>query len=292
MTTVSVLLTCHERVERTLACLTRLEAQQLPSEVHLRTFLVDAASADGTAQAVRTRFPEVTVIERGADLFWNGGMRVAMAAAYNEDPDAYLWLNDDVELDADAIERLLAAWSDRATAGTPATIVVGSTRDPRSGVTTYGGVVRPDPRRRPLRFDLVEPGDTAAPVDTMNGNCVLIPRDVVTRIGSLAAAYTHGMGDFDFGLRARLAGGEVWVAPGTVATCSRNAAPARAGDLASLKRQLTSPTGGLPPAEWRTFAQRWGGPLWPLFAASPYVRAMADLLARRAASLTGTGRRR
>jgi GT2 family glycosyltransferase len=146
--TVAVLLTCHDRVERTTACLASLRAQSERSEAELQVVLVDAGSSDGTADTVEERFPEVTVLRRGPELFWNGGMRVALAHAYESDPELYLWLNDDVELDPDAIATLLATHGDLVATRSAPCIVVGSTRDPESGVLTYGGVVRPD-RRRP-----------------------------------------------------------------------------------------------------------------------------------------------
>lgn len=270
MTTIAVLLTCHERIERTLTCLAALEAQQGVDEVTFEVIVVDAGSRDGTADAVEARFPQATVLRRGDELFWNGGMRVALGHAVTLDPDHYLWLNDDVDLDSDAVARLLAAHRQlRAERAAPC-IVVGSTRDTSSGELTYGGVDRPD-RRRPLHYELVQP-DRLRRVETMNGNCVLVPREIVGAIGNLAAAYTHGMGDYDYGHRAELAGGEVWVTPGTIGTCDRNPPRPQAGSLAEHRRRVVGATTGLPPGEWFTFALRWAGPLWPLYAVSPYVR--------------------
>jgi GT2 family glycosyltransferase len=277
---IAVLLTCHDRVARTTACLASLREQSHTSGARLEVVLVDAGSSDGTADTVAQRFPEVTVLRRGPELFWNGGMRVALAHAYESDPELYLWLNDDVELDADAVASLLATREDLLVARSAPCIVVGSTRDPSSGALTYGGVVRPD-RRRPLHYERVEPRDRPVEAETMNGNCVLIPREVVARIGNLAAAYTHGMGDYDYGHRATRAGAEVWIAPGTIGTCSRNPARRPADSFEAHRRRATSPTGGLPPSEWFTFARRWAGPLWPLYAASPYVRQFARWVRQR-----------
>jgi GT2 family glycosyltransferase len=276
---VTALLTSHNRVARTTSCLRAL-VSQARAICSLDVVLVDAGSTDGTAAAVRREFPVVRVLERGPELFWNGGMREAFAHAYQGDPDLYLWLNDDVELDVDALSRLLDCHRGLVEEGAPPSIVVGSTRDPDSAAPTYGGVVRPSPWR-PLSYELVAPGEARLPAETMNGNCVLVPRDVVARIGSLAAVYTHGMGDYDYGHRAVRAGCEVWVAPGTIGTCSRNPPAERAETLTQQGRKLISPRGGLPPSEWFTFARRWAGPLWPLFAVSPYVRRLARWALRR-----------
>jgi GT2 family glycosyltransferase len=279
MLRVAVLLTCHNRAMRTVACLDTLTRQTGMDRVALDVVVVDAGSTDGTRAAVMQQFPEVTILDRGPELFWNGGMREAMSHAYQWDPDLYLWLNDDVELDRDAVTRLLTCHRELVDAGAPPCLVVGSTRDPDSAAPTYGGVVRTS-RWRPLRYELVLPGQTRLRVETMNGNCVLVPREVVSRIGNLAAVYTHGMGDFDYGHRAVRAGCEVWIVPGTVGTCSRNAPVKRASTLREYRQRSTSPTGGLPLSEWSVFARR-AGPLWPVYAVSPYIRRFVRWFARR-----------
>jgi GT2 family glycosyltransferase len=277
---ISALLTCHNRAEKTVSCLRSIYAAADDRNYTLDVVVVNAGSTDGTSDAIRENHPQTTLIERGPELFWNGGMRVAIARAYELDPDLYLWLNDDVELDRDAVSRLVDCHLELRSARSAPCIVVGSTRDPDTGEHTYGGVVRRD-RRRPMRYDLVPPSTEPQRVETMNGNCVLVPRDVVERIGNLAGAFTHGFGDYDYGHRAGRAGCEVWIAPGTIGSCSRNAPAERAGSLREQRRRLTSPTGGLPPADWFTFVRRWGGPLWLAYAVSPYVRRSTRWLMRR-----------
>lgn len=207
-------------------------------------------------------------------------MRRAFAAALAEDHDHYLWLNDDTIMDPDALRTLLDAHRTLSAEVQRRLIVAGSTRDPDTGELTYGGVNRPS-RLRPLRFDLITPGPQPRASETMNGNCVLIPRDVAQRVGNLAAAYRHGMGDYDYGLRARTAGCDVWITAGTIATCSTNP-PARTGD-GPLRQEWdrVRSTKGLPPADWKVFARRWAGVLWPVYWASPYVRRGAALLRQR-----------
>jgi GT2 family glycosyltransferase len=280
MTRTAAMLTCHNRVERTISCLESLQSQIHIAKTSVHIVLVDAGSTDGTREAVIDRFPDATVLTRGPELFWNGGMRVAFAHAFELDPDLYLWLNDDVDLDADALGILLATHETLATDRPNPCIIVGSTRDPITAVPTYGGVVRTN-RWRPMRYELVRPGPQPRPAETMNGNCVLIPRDAVARIGSLSSVYTHGMGDYDYGHRAVRAGCEVWTAPGTIGTCSRNPPASRASSLEEYRRRVTSPTGGLPPGEWFTFVRRWAGPLWPVYGVSPYIRRFTRWLVHR-----------
>jgi GT2 family glycosyltransferase len=277
---IAALLTCYNRKATTLASLDRLFGQKLAPG--LTVFLVDDNSPDGTAAAVHARFPQVRVLQGNGNLFWCGGMRLAFDAALKDDFAFYLWLNDDTFLEHDAIERLLKAYQSIAAGGQEAAIVVGSTRDPQTGAPTYGGIVRSS-RIHPTKYRLLEPGDKPIQCDTMNGNCVLIPRAVVALTHNLSAEFQHALGDFDYGLRARKAGCTVWVAPGFMGTCAWNDITGGFLDTRSPFRnrwQHMMSNKGLPPGEYMTYVRRHGGPLWPLFWASPYVRVVLGSLKR------------
>ncbi len=60
----------------------------------LSEVLVDDASTDGTSDAVRQAYTSSQDFFR-RNLFWNGGMRGAFSEAMKDNPDYYLWLNDD-----------------------------------------------------------------------------------------------------------------------------------------------------------------------------------------------------
>lgn len=275
---VTAVMACHDRRDRTLACLASL-TRQTGHDAAVSAVVVDDGSTDGTAEAVERHHPWATVVRGRGDLWWNGGMRVAIAEAVSgHDPDHLWWLNDDTELDDDALSTLLATHRAWPTPG-PGPIVVGSTRDPVTGALTYGGVVRPD-RWRPMLFELVPPAADPRPAETMNGNCVLVPGPVARVVGELDPSYRHAMGDYDYGLRAREHGIDVVVAPGTIGTCARNPDPWASGDVEETWRKLTGPK-GLPPDEWRTFTRRWAGPLWPVYYVSPYARRLARAARRR-----------
>jgi hypothetical protein len=206
-------------------------------------------------------------------------MRAALQRAFDDGHDAYLWLNDDTVLDPDALEVLLSTSAALARRGVRRAIVVGSTRDPQSGRVTYGGRERPSPRLRRLHFAVAPPGAEARPVETMNGNVVLVPSEVAERVGNLDAGFVHAFGDEDYGLRAWRAGCSVWLAPGTVGTCPRDVpAPPGRRPLRQELAALRHLTGGLHPPSWRRFARRYGGPAWPVYYASPYLRRTVAVL--------------
>ena len=271
--TIAALLTCHNRREYTLACLESLRAAAVPG-ITVDVHLVDDGSNDGTAEAVATAYPEVEINRGSGDLFWGLGMRFAFTRAVPTHPDYLLWLNDDVVLDPDALKRLLATYAALCAGRQPLSVVVGSTRDPQTGATTYGGVRRTSRLRR-MAFALVTPTDTPQSCDTMNGNVVLIPRSVYSVVGNIDVRFPHAMGDTDYGLRARSAGCQVFLAPGHVGTCSGNPRAGTSRDETLSRRQrlrkVVSPN-ELPVAEWVAICRRHGGPLWPVLVLSPYVR--------------------
>ena len=56
---------------------------------------MDDASTDGTSDAVRQTYPQVKIFSGDGNLFWNGGMWGVFSEAMKDEPDYYLWLNDD-----------------------------------------------------------------------------------------------------------------------------------------------------------------------------------------------------
>lgn len=85
------------------------------------------------------------------------------------------------------------------------TIVLGATVDTQTrSKLTYGGRDKTGKVARPSS------DDSPVPVIMMNGNIVLVPHSVYKKLGTLDPYYTHARGDFDYGLRARKAGIELW----------------------------------------------------------------------------------
>lgn len=212
MKTIAVLLTVHNRREKTLHALRRLYAVPLPSDYRLRVFLTDDGCTDGTAEAVREQFPEVEILQGDGTLFWNCGMRLAWEAAARENPDFYLWLNDDTFLFDRALEVLLRTSAEESHQA----IVLGSTCDTATEQQiTYGGKAE--------NGAYVLDAARAMPCRYMNGNIVLIPRAVFEKVGYNDAHYRHAMGDYDYGLMAHRKGVRVLVAPGFLGACDLHA---------------------------------------------------------------------
>lgn len=277
---IAVLLTCHNRKAKTLSCLSSLVAQQVP-DLQLDVWLVDDGCTDGTADAVRKMFPAVQLISGSGELFWNGGMRLCWQQAMVSNPDFYLWLNDDVTLLPDAVARLVACYDQQQNAETQVGAVVGTMQDLQTQSLSYGGR-RAGYSWLPLAIGaVVAPQQSAVSCDYVNGNLCLVPAAAVKQVGILSDRFTHSMGDFDYSIRLRQAGFQLWIAPGLFGTCALNPIKGSIRDpnipLSVRVGWMQKPTKCPPINEWLYFIRAHGGPLWPVL----YIKAIAGRLMPR-----------
>lgn len=281
---IAVILACHNRREKTIACLRALDIAQHVAQQSCDVYLVDDGSTDGTTEAVAHEFPHVRLLRGDGTLFWNRSMHWAFGEALRAGYDFYLWLNDDTLLESDALTRLLACHAAIIADGHRSGIVIGSTRDEVSGKLTYGGLVATR-WWKPLAFRHLPPSaDRSLKCDTMNGNVVLIPDIVARGIGNIEPAFAHAMGDMDYGLRAKKAGFSNWIMPGFAGRCARNPTAGTYLDPAVPLRQrikkMVAPK-GLPPKSWLTFTRRHAGPFWLVFWVWPYTKLLVPRLRAR-----------
>jgi len=265
---ISTLLTCFNRREKTLECLRRLHAQLLPDGVMIEVVLLDDGSKDGTAEAVVAEFPTTKILIGNGSLYWCGGMRKAWREAAASDPDHYFLLNDDTLLLPEALRALLE------TAGTPESriIAVAAIRDPETGEASYGGIRG--------KSGMLPPTGRPEVCDTLNANAVLVPRKVYSELGVFHDAYTHGMGDFDYGFTATRSGIKIVQSANFLGECKRNPISGswRDRSLTTVERwkQLHSPK-GLPLREWMEFNRRNAGWIWPIRTLTPSIRVLLGL---------------
>jgi GT2 family glycosyltransferase len=251
MITIAVLITCHNRKDKTLACLEALYAQErLGLDFNVEVFLVDDGSSDGTSEAIRIQFPEVNIIQGDGNLYWNRGMHLAWeTAAKTKNYDYYLWLNDDTFLYPSAISVLLPDNLNNV-------IICGSTACPQTGKLTYGG-------RKLKEINRIPPTHDFQVCDYFNGNCVLIPRAIFEQVGNLDLNFHHALGDFDYGLRARKLGFKAYITPHFIGTCeSHRILPkwcSPSEPIFNRFKQLYSPASGCRPPEYFLFDSKHFG---------------------------------
>jgi GT2 family glycosyltransferase len=276
MKNIAVLITCHNRKEKTLTSLKALFQNKLPESFSLYVYLVDDGSKDGTQQAIHEKYPDVNVIKGDGNLYWNGGMRVAFNAAMEKGFDYYLWLNDDTYLYPSAIETIISTSSKLNAQINNSVVVVGSTQASLSGELSYGGLRRIS-WWRPLTFTLVSPSNIPEICDTINGNCVLIPREIASTVGNLEESFIHSMGDIDYGLRLGKAGFCIYVSPGFVGQCQPNPIDQTFLDnhlSLTVRWKKILNVKGLPPRQRYILARRHAGLIWPFVWVWPYIKLL------------------
>lgn len=182
---IAVLMTCYNRVNTTLECLRRLFAQGVPEGYLLDVWLVDDASPDKTGEKVKSAYPQVNVIQGTGSLFWCRGMHLAWSVALQHGDtcgwryDFFIWLNDDVQLKSNAIADMLLDYKRHGG------VIVGKfSSDANESDISYG----------------LKGGQYAS------GNFVLVPKEVVEKIGIICGKYHHQYGDYDYGLHVKKAG--------------------------------------------------------------------------------------
>lgn len=268
---IAVLITCHNRKEKTLQCLQALFWQKgLELDYVIEVFLVDDGSTDGTAEAIKNKFPTVNIIQGNGNLYWNRGMHKAWeTAAKTQDFDYYLWLNDDTFLTEEAVLTLLRQNFSKA-------IVCGTTQSIQDRKATYGGY-----RRNPYR--LLMPNGEFQECDYCNGNCVLISREVFRIVGNLDPVFHHALGDFDYGYRARKLGIAIYIAPFFIGTCEGHTVIPkwRSPSISFIARvkNLYSAASGCHPFEFFVIDSRQNGIFAAIFHFTTiHLRAIAPLL--------------
>ncbi|MBO0826099.1 MAG: glycosyltransferase, partial [Actinobacteria bacterium] len=102
---IAVIVT-HNRRDLLLEALAAVRAQQRPPD---EVIVVDNASADGTADAVRAAYPEVKLAELGANYGGAGGFAYGMAKALAGGADAIWTMGDDTMPEPGALAALLTA---------------------------------------------------------------------------------------------------------------------------------------------------------------------------------------
>ena len=210
---IAVLLTCHNRREKTVACLEALFRAEVPEDVALDVYLIDDGSTDCTADAVRSRFPHVHIHQGDGNLYWSGGMRAAwsQAIASGVQYEAFLWLNDDTFVYSDAVLCLIESFEVSNRQALLCATVVSST----TGEPTYGGKDGVSP-------GCLRPTGGLTQCKITCGNCVLIPRVIFERIGMIDSCFTHAIGDFDYSLRVAKAGFKCFILPKAIGVCDSN----------------------------------------------------------------------
>lgn len=219
---IAVLLTCHNRQEKTRKCLLSLKKNTITS-VNYEVFLTNDGCTDATVNVAKEIFPDsntLHILDGDGNLFWAGGMRYCWKEAMkrHEEWDFYLLLNDDVELMPNAIEELLEAHQFALANYNMEGIYSGITCDPvDNNKMTYGGNVWTN--RFLSKSKRLQPKGAPQLCDVTNANILLVAKRVVDKIGIFYEGYVHGSADQDYSWTARKRGIPVLLTSHFCGTC-------------------------------------------------------------------------
>lgn len=215
MSKIIVVMTCHNRREKTVNCLRGLHLGNDKNQY--RYIVVDAGSTDGTCEELeKNGYEDVELIHAEDTLFWNGGMHRGIERGMQraDDYDYMLLVNDDVDFIPGIIDKMIEYAENERLKGS---VIVGPTCDDK-GVFSYGGIVY----TKGIHYEMIGPDRTDVLCTTFNANCTLIPIEVMRIAGNVDPYYKHSMGDFDLGLRISRKGGKIYMFSEYVGICNDN----------------------------------------------------------------------
>lgn len=193
----------------TLACLASLARQDHPH----RVLVVDNGSTDDSTARIRAAFPQVEVLETGANLGYAGGNNAGIRHALAQGADYVLVLNNDVTLHPACVGELVRAAVTAPRAGIVGPLVLDA--DTPERVQSAG--MRVNALGDAVRLCAGEPAPTdgqgVTPVDAVSGCAMLVSAQAIAETGMLDERFFLYREEVDWCLRMAQAGYQVLVAP-------------------------------------------------------------------------------
>jgi GT2 family glycosyltransferase len=198
--TAIVLTYCNE-IEAA-ACLESLCASTYEA---LTVLLVDNLSPDGSGERLRARFPDIAYLQATTNGGYTAGNNRGMEWALAHGAEYVLVLNDDTELNADCVSKLVEAAQQTGAAVVAPQILyydepdtvwyAGGTFSPSRAMATHIGEDGP-----------IDPTQQRMPVTFVCGCCFLIRASVLREVGGFDESYFTYVEDLELSVRLARAG--------------------------------------------------------------------------------------
>ncbi len=201
---VAVIIVNWNGARDTLEVLHELDGVEGPP---LRVVVVDNGSTDDSVDLLRRDAPHIELLETGENLGFAGGNLVGLRHVLaTEDCGWILLINNDVAIDPGFLPPLIAACLDPGVGAAAPKIYY---FEPRDLLWSAGGRLR----LRETVTEEIGQGREDGPAYSEDADmtylttcCLLIPRDVLERVGPLDPVYFIGVDDADWSRRAQDAG--------------------------------------------------------------------------------------
>lgn len=213
---LSILIVSWNTHDLLAQCLMSIAAH--PPHGEYEIIVVDNASTDGSAAMVRTRFPEVRLIENAANLGFAGANNQAIDCSRG---GYLLLLNPDTVIEAGALAALVDFMDAQPTAGAAGSLLLnadGSLQDSCHRAPTLfrelWRLFHLDSLYPLAQYRMDDwPQDTPRPVDTVQGAALIVRRGVIDRVGMMDPSYFMYSEEVDWCLRIRRAGWQIYWVP-------------------------------------------------------------------------------
>ncbi|MBL8144975.1 MAG: glycosyltransferase family 2 protein [Anaerolineae bacterium] len=209
--TLSIVIVSWNVADLLMGCL-RSIAAACPADTEV--IVVDSASSDDTVARVRAGYPGVMLLPQSANVGFTKGTNIGLTAAHGE---FLMLLNPDTELLDGAAYAMVAALRDNPAIGIvgPRTLNPdGSGQSTRRRFPAFSTAVFESTWLQPFAprglldtyFVRDVADDATAPVDWVQGSCLLARREVYAAIGGLDEGFVMYSEELDWCRRAKDAG--------------------------------------------------------------------------------------
>lgn len=205
---VAIIIVHWKGIDLTKACLRSLQHISYPN---YRIFLVDNGSSDRDGIDLQREFPEIGTILSEKNLGFTGGNNLGMAQALEQGFDSILLLNNDTEVEADFLDKLVDAFAQQPKLGVAQALIFFNAD--RESVWSAGGsfvealgiskTIGYGERKTELNLA------KSRQLDWATGCCMLIRAEALREVGLLRDVFFAYFEDVDISLRIREKGWKI-----------------------------------------------------------------------------------
>lgn len=211
MKSLSIIILTYNQQQFTIDCLTSLG--DLLDDESIEVILVDNGSSDGTVEAVKRRFPQVTLIENPVNSGVSGGRQLGLSHAGG---DVLMFLDNDTVASPQAVRTLHKYITDHRDAGLCGCRLVGADGTVQESYKAYPGLGVKIAnvlglKRKKDTFPVDEEGNLLPTY--VIGACQLFRREVMEAVGPLDTHIFYGPEDADYCLRIAAHGWKIVYIP-------------------------------------------------------------------------------
>lgn len=198
---------------------------ETPSRYTREVFVSDNGSTDGSQEMVKTKFPQVKLIENNANLGFSKGNNVAIRQATGK---YILLLNSDTVVQPDAFDAMVRKAESDPQIGVvgPKVLLASGELDPsarRHFPNPANAFLRLFGLKKFSNYNITAPIGEEMEVDAVTGACMLVPKTVIDKVGMLDEDYFFYGEDLDWCFRIKEAGYKVVYYPAAEITHLKSA---------------------------------------------------------------------